>query len=159
MKTGLQIAQDLNVNWIEYVGMTLTLILTKGLPASGKSTWARQYIEQHPQTANLTKDDLRLQLADYETREAQVIRVRDVLTHHYLSSGYSVIWSDTNLNPIHEATAIALAQEYQAEVKIQDFTTIDRQECIRRDRLRPNPVGEAVINQMYEQYLSPSANR
>ena len=136
--------------------MTLTLILTKGLPASGKSTWARSYLEQFPRTANLTKDELRLQLADCETREGQVIRVRDVLTRHYLSIGYSVIWSDTNLNPIHEATAIALAQDYQAEVKIQDFTTVDRQVCIHRDRLRPNPVGEQVINQMYEQYLAPS---
>ena len=138
--------------------MTLTLILTKGLPASGKSTWARSYLEQFPQTANLTKDELRLQLADCETREEQVIRVRDVLTRHYLSIGYSVIWSDTNLNPIHEATAIALAQEYQAEVRIQDFTTVYRQVCICRDRLRPNPVGEQVINLMYEQYLAPLEN-
>ena len=155
MKTAPQAAQDLNLNSINLNSikidypMTLTLILTKGLPASGKSTWARSYIEQYPCTANLTKDELRLLLADCETREGEVIRVRDVLTRHYLSIGYSVIWSDTNLNPIHEATAIALAQEYQAELKIQDFTMVDRQECIRRDRLRPNLVGERVINQMY----------
>ena len=104
----------------------------------------------------MTKDELRLQLADDETREGEVIRVRDVLTRHYLSVGYSVIWSDTNFNPIHEEMAITIAQEYQAEFKIQDFTMVDRQECVRRDRLRANPVGEWVINQMYEQYLAPA---
>ncbi len=134
--------------------MTLKLILTKGLPASGKSTWARDYIEKYPSTANLCKDDLRLQLPASKKREGQVLKVRDLLTRHYLSDDYSVIWSDTNLNPIHEAKAIAIAQEFGAEFKIQDFTQVDRFECIRRDLLRLNSVGERVINQMYYQYLA-----
>jgi predicted kinase len=136
--------------------MTLKLILTKGLPASGKSTWAREYIEKYPTTANLCKDDLRFQLAASKKREGQVMKVRDLLTRHYLENDYSVIWSDTNLNPIHEAKAIAIAQEYNAQFKIQDFTDVDRFECIRRDLLRLNSVGERVINQMYYQYLNQS---
>ncbi len=136
--------------------MTLKLILTKGLPASGKSTWAREYIEKYPTTANLCKDDLRLQLPDSKKREGQVLKVRDLLTRHYLENDYSVIWSDTNLNPIHDAKAITIAQEYNAEFKIQDFTHVDRFECIRRDLLRLNSVGERVINQMYYQYLNQS---
>ncbi len=133
--------------------MTIKLILTKGLPASGKSTWAREYIEKYPNTANLCKDDLRLQLPASKKREGQVLKVRDLLTRHYLSEGCSVIWSDTNLNPIHETKAITIAQEFGAEFKIQDFTQVDRFECIRRDLLRLNSVGERVINQMYYQYL------
>ncbi len=133
--------------------MTLKLILTKGLPASGKSTWARDYIEKYPATANLCKDDLRLQLPASKKREGQVLAVRDLLTRHYLENDYSVIWSDTNLNPIHDIKAIAIAQEFGAEFKIQDFTQVDRFECIRRDLLRLNSVGERVINQMYYQYL------
>jgi predicted kinase len=133
--------------------MTLKLILTKGLPASGKSTWAKAYIEKHATIANLCKDDLRLQLPATKKREGDVLKVRDLLTHHYLSMGYSVIWSDTNLNPIHETKAIAIAKDYGAEVSIQDFTQVDRLECIRRDLIRPDSVGERVINQMYYQYL------
>jgi predicted kinase len=134
--------------------MTLKLILTKGLPASGKSTWAREYIEKYPTTANLCKDDLRLQLAASKKREGQVLAVRNLLTRHYLENDCSVIWSDTNLNSIHETKAIAIAAEYNAEFVIQDFTKVDRFECIRRDLLRSNSVGERVINQMYYQYLA-----
>jgi predicted kinase len=133
--------------------MTLKLILTKGLPASGKSTWARDYIERYPTTANLCKDDLRMQLPATKKREGQVIKTRDLLTRHYLGIGHSVIWSDTNLNPIHEQRAIAIAAEFQAEFKIQDFTQVDLAECIRRDLLRLNSVGESVIKEMYYQYI------
>ena len=49
--------------------MALKLILTKGLPASGKTTWAKEYIQKYPETANLCKDDLRLQLGSTNKRE------------------------------------------------------------------------------------------
>jgi predicted kinase len=137
--------------------MTLKLILTKGLPASGKTTWAREYIARHPETANLCKDELRLQLPDTNKREKRVLKVRNLLTEHYLSEGYSVIWSDTNLNPIHIQKATELAAKYQAEFVIQDFTHVDLAECIRRDLVRPNSVGQQVIAKMYYDYLDQPA--
>jgi predicted kinase len=134
--------------------MTLKLILTKGLPASGKTTWAKDYLQKNPTTANLCKDDLRLQLPATNKREKRVIAVRDVLTQHYLSEGYSVIWSDTNLNPIHTQRATELAEQYQAKLIIQDFTHIELQECVRRDLLRSNPVGQQAIAKMYYDYIA-----
>jgi predicted kinase len=133
--------------------MTLKLILTKGLPASGKTTWAKDYIARYPDTANLCKDDLRLQFPDTKKREKRILKVRDLLTEHYLSEGYSVIWSDTNLNPIHPQRATELAEKYQAELIIQDFTHVDLAECIRRDLLRPNSVGQQAIARMYYDYI------
>jgi predicted kinase len=134
--------------------VALKLILTKGLPASGKTTWAKSYLQAHPKTANLCKDDLRLQLPDSPEREDRVVKVRDLLTEHYLREGYSVIWSDTNLNPIHTKRAAELTQQHQAQLIVQDFTHVTLAECIRRDLLRPHPVGQAVIQQMYEDYLA-----
>ena len=122
--------------------MALKLILTKGLPASGKTTWAKEYIQKYPETANLCKDDLRLQLGSTNKREKRVIQVRDLLTAHYFTLGYSVIWSDTNLNPVHIRRATALAQQHQATLVIQDFTDVSLAECIRRDLIRPNSVGQ-----------------
>ena len=133
--------------------MNLKLILTRGLPASGKSTWAKNYIQKNIQTANLCKDDLRLQMADTKNREDQVIQNRDLLTENYLSKDYSVIWSDTNLNPIHITRATEIAAKYGAELVIQDFTHISLAECIKRDLLRFNSVGQQVIYKMYYDYL------
>ncbi len=133
--------------------MTLKLIVTQGLPASGKTTWAKEYLQNHPQTANLCKDDLRLQMAASKKREKHTLQVRDLLTEYYLAQGYSVIWSDTNLNPIHRQRATEFAAKYQAELVIQDFTHVPLSECIRRDLLRLNSVGQQVIQQMYYDYL------
>jgi predicted kinase len=131
----------------------MKLILTKGLPASGKTTWAKEYIQKYPETANLCKDDLRLQLGSTNKREKRVIKVRDLLTAHYFEQGYSVIWSDTNLNPVHIRRGTELAKQYQAEFVIQDFTDVPLAECIRRDLVRANSVGQQVIEQMYYEYL------
>ncbi len=132
---------------------TLKLILTKGLPASGKTTWAKEYIQKYPETANICKDDLRLQLGATNKREKRVVKVRDFLTEYYFGQGYSVIWSDTNLNPVHLKRATELAQAYQAKLVIQDFTDVPLAECIRRDLLRSNSVGQQAIEQMYYDYL------
>jgi predicted kinase len=133
--------------------MTLKLILTKGLPASGKTTWAKEYIQKHPETANLCKDDLRLQLSGTNKREKRIIKVRDLLTEYYFEQGYSVIWSDTNLNPIHLTRSTELAERYTAKLVIQDFTDVSLAECIRRDLIRANSVGQQAIEQMYYDYL------
>jgi predicted kinase len=133
--------------------MTLKLILTKGLPASGKTTWAKEYIQKYPETANLCKDDLRLQLGGTNKREKRIIKVRDLLTEYYFEQGYSVIWSDTNLNPVHLKRATELAAQYAAKFVIQDFTNVALAECIRRDLVRSNSVGQQVIEQMYYEYL------
>jgi T4 RnlA family RNA ligase len=135
---------------------TMKLILTKGLPASGKTTWAKEYIQKYPETANLCKDDLRLQLGGTNKREKRVIKVRDLLTEYYFSQGYSVIWSDTNLNPVHLRRATELAEQHQAKVSIQDFTKVELAECIKRDLVRPNSVGQQAIEQMYYDYLHQS---
>jgi predicted kinase len=134
--------------------MALKLILTKGLPASGKTTWAKEYIQKYPETANLCKDDLRLQLGSTNKREKRVIKIRDLLTEHYFELGYSVIWSDTNLNPVHIKRATELAQQHQAKLVIQDFTDVSLAECIKRDLVRANSVGQQAIEQMYYDYLN-----
>jgi T4 RnlA family RNA ligase len=133
---------------------TLKLIVTKGLPASGKTTWAREYIQKNPETANLCKDDLRLQLSGTGKREKRIVKVRDLLTEYYFEQGYSVIWSDTNLNPVHLKRAHELAEKYQAKVVVQDFTHVPLAECIKRDLIRPNSVGQEAIEQMYYDYIA-----
>lgn len=136
------------------------LILTKGLPASGKSTWAREVVAKSKGgTVGITKDDLRLMFSDTKRREKLVLLARDELTKIYLKEGLNVIWHDTNLNPAHQEKAVEIAREFNSTVSMQDFTDVNVEECIKRDGKRENSVGKHVIRAMYNQYLAHESKK
>jgi predicted kinase len=129
------------------------LILTKGLPASGKTTWANEQVAgSNGKIININKDDLRAMLhagKGSKYRESFVIEVQETLTKLAFEAGHDVIWSDTNLNPIHENRARTLSDC----VEIVDFTDVSLEKCIMRDQLRANPVGEKAIRDQYNKWL------
>jgi len=143
------------------------IILTKGLPGSGKSSWAREEVEQSKgQVVAITKDDLRKMFAPTKKREKLVLQTRDTLTEMYLHFGRDVIWHDTNFNPIHFRKAMDICTEISKYrepedkdifyVETKDFTDVPLEECIKRDLQRPNSVGEKEIKKMWRQYIKPT---
>lgn len=136
-----------------------TLIMTLGLPASGKSTWACQQLHTAPPASvvRITKDMLRLMLHDgvhEKGTEAQVLRARDALIRSFLRNGTDVIVDDTNLAEFHERQLRLIAKQMDAEFHIEDFTHVPLEVCIERDARRDASVGRAVIEQMYTAYLA-----
>ena len=134
------------------------LIMTKGLPASGKSTWAKEYLTKYPNTVRVNKDDLRAMLHNSvhsKARESFVLNVRDYIVASTLGKGLSVIVDDTNFAPKHEEALRVIAATYKAKFEIKDFTDVPLKECLERDSKRQNSVGQKVIKDMYEQYLKP----
>lgn len=131
------------------------VILTKGLPGSGKSTWAKQQcLEKGYKRVN--KDDLRdmLDAGQWSNKnEKLVLAVRDAIVKLCLERKQTVIVDDTNLSPDHEQTMREIAAAYDAVCTIEDFTHVPLEECIKRDQNRPNYVGEKVIKRMYNKYL------
>lgn len=136
----------------------LTCILTRGLPGSGKSTWALDMIRKHPgQYKRISKDDLRFMLDASKwskSNERFVLQARDTLILAALAADYHVIADDTNLNNKHEHHIRELVKG-QATVEIKDFTDVPLDVCIRRDLERPQSVGERVIRDMHRHYLQP----
>lgn len=134
------------------------VILTKGLPGSGKTKWANELIDAHPNAyKRVNKDSLR-EMLDHSRwsgdAEKFVLTVRDAIILAALEEGKHVIVDDTNLHPKH-MTRIEQLVRGKAEVKIQDFTEVPIEECIRRDLDRPKSVGEKVIRDMHKQFLAP----
>jgi predicted kinase len=131
----------------------LTLTLCKGLPASGKSSWAKEQVALDPETVVVTKDDIRdmLHIKDWNyDKEKEVVRRRDFLIAQALSKGRNTISCDTNLAPKHEAALRQIAKRYKAVFEVKSFLDVPLEECIRRDSLRENSVGEKVIRDMAE---------
>ena len=141
------------------------VILTRGLPASGKSTWAKMQVDAHPgQYKRVNKDDLRAMLDNGQwskQNEKMVLEVRDFIIRASLRRGCHVIVDDTNLSSRHERHIRQLVSVINSEqgtfhtVVVKDFTDVPLETSIERDANRINPVGEKVIRGMYKQFLKP----
>lgn len=138
--------------------MSKKCIILKGLPASGKSTWAKELVAQYPGHYKIiNKDSLRAMLDGgkwSKGNEQFILKARDMLILLALEEGYHVIVDDTNLHSKHEQTIKELVKG-KALVEIQDFTDVPLETCLERDRNRPNYVGEKTIKDMYRQFLQP----
>lgn len=133
------------------------IIMLKGLPASGKSTWAKQKVQGNGNFIRISKDDIRESIFGGWTqkREKYVLAMRDALIKEGIRLGKNVIVDDTNLNPIHEAHFREMAKELGVGLEINDsFLKVDIEECVERDLKRLNSVGQRVIYKMYYDYLA-----
>jgi predicted kinase len=142
--------------------MSKVLIL-KGLPASGKSTFARKLLrgdihDLRGKWVRTNKDELRAMLHDsYWSKENErlVVAIRDLIIIESLAAGFNVVVDDTNLHPKHEKDITDLVASFKPDVDVK-FFEIDVKEAIKRDLKRPVSVGEKVIRGMHKQFLQPT---
>lgn len=133
----------------------MKIIILKGLPGSGKSTWAKEYIQKNPEFVRVNKDSIREMIAGYPLKtEGLVLRLRNRFIQEALNSGKSVIVDDTNFHPKHEEYFRALVDASKGEVELEvKFFDTPLKDCIANDLKRARSVGEAVIRKMHNQYL------
>jgi predicted kinase len=145
------------------------LIMCKGLPGSGKSTWAANQVEQSYKDKNpmtpathvvVNKDSIRRQLESTgwtwsPKNEKEVENIRDNNIKTFLKMNLTVISDDTNLAPKHEKQLRKLAMEACAEFEVKSFLHVPIETCIERDSKREGKarVGEKVILDMHNKYL------
>lgn len=141
----------------------LKVIFTKGLPGSGKSTWAREFLEKNHGWVRVNRDDLRNMRGAYwvPKQEDLITEWQRSLIQIAFYNNLNVIVDDTNLNPKYFKQLFDYCMHYDnghknygnVEIKIQDFTDVPIEECIKRDLKRPNSVGEYVIRRMYNSHI------
>ena len=136
----------------------MKLIMTRGLPASGKSTWAKEQVRKgNGSVVRVNKDDLRAMVHAgiwSKNHEKFTVKLRDMFVVEAFNNKKSVIVDDTNFAPEHEKALRALASVWGAEFEIKDFTHVPLQVCLERDADRTvGRVGRKVIMDMYEKYL------
>lgn len=130
------------------------LTIMRGLPASGKSTAAKEAISKDPKTKRVNRDLLREMLHNNVftgKNEGVTVEVEKSIVTELLKGGNSVIVDDCNLSEHHAQMWLAVAVANGAEFKqIRVDTPWD--ECIKRDADRERSVGEHTIKQMALQY-------
>ena len=137
----------------------IELILTMGLPASGKTSWTLERVKRGGgKVVHVSRDSIRMGIYGQPQLEASdeslVSSMQISLVRSLLAAKKTVIVDDTNLSLRALELFYALAQEFEGSVKIriQPFQ-VPVKTCIERDSLRANPVGEKVILNMSKRYM------
>lgn len=128
------------------------LIILKGLPACGKSTYAKELVDKGYKRVN--KDEIRLMVDNGKWSKANEKLVQDIefkMVVDFLEKGHNVVVDDTNFAWVD--FWIRTADENNAsEWEVKEFDT-SLGECIDRDIKRDKSVGADVINKMFEKYI------
>jgi len=137
------------------------LVILRGLPASGKTTWTRNFIARelalgNTKVVNVCRDDLRAMHGLGKTPsdfEGMITVLQHTMIRTGLKEGCTVLSSDTNLKARHVKELLKIAALFNAAVEYVDFD-VPLDECIKRDALRFGSVGEAVIKSFHDRYMS-----
>ena len=133
----------------------MKLILTVGISASGKTTWA----ESQKNIVNINRDNIRFSVvqpgSDWSTykfnkkNEKRVTELELNAATEVTKFGSDIIISNTNLNSKTREFWKDFAKHHNYEFEIKEFP-ITLEEAIKRDNLRQNGVGEQVIRKQYQ---------
>ena len=141
------------------------IIFCKGLPASGKTTWSKQYCKDNNNFVRLNKDDLREELQYLNSSNSWdntfsdlVLNTQRLRGYSLLKEGKSIIIDDTNFSNIHWEYWSNIAKEMNISIEIKYFDTpVD--ECVDRDKHREKSIGESVIRDMYKKYVKHNISK
>jgi predicted kinase len=144
-----------------------TIVITRGLPASGKTTWALAWLAEDPEKrARANRDDLRAAMFGAtgvldRAREDLVTEAQRAIVRGALRGGRDVVVDDTNLRARYARAWVDLAVAEGADWRVQDFTDVPVDECIARDAARAargeRAVGGDVIGTMNTKFLNGRA--
>ena len=131
------------------------IIITRGLPASGKSFFAKQWVLEDPEhRVRINQDGIRLMLGKYwvPSREPLVSHIQQEAICRAMSLGLDIVLDNTNLNPKVLKTITDVANINKYDVEYKDFFDTPLSTCIERDKHRELQVTEKVIRGFFEKY-------
>ena len=137
------------------------IIITQGIQGSGKSNWAKQWVEEDPiHRVRWNNDDCRRMCGPYwiTERESFITSIRHTFIHKAMIDNKDIVVDDMNLNTKTTDYYEKIVKAYNDQntdkyvLEYKQFFDVSVEECIRRDSFRDNPVGEQVIRSTYKRY-------
>lgn len=134
-----------------------TVYFLRGLPASGKSTFAKKLMKENHHVRRVNKDLIRLMLFGdnkwSKSKEELVKNVEFESAIAILDAGYDLIVDNTHFNNAHELKYRELSDDYNALFQLVDFSNVSIEDCLRRDHLREDKTNYQVILGMAQKYV------
>lgn len=144
----------------------MEIIIMRGLPASGKTTWTKNFIKENWKTHKVvSRDYIRELLHDGvenwewdEKFERLVKKIEDLIIISTLWEGYNIIVDDTNLkeSDIEHITEQARLVYPNIDVRIVDLRDVPLEVCIERDKNREGTLGEELLRKIYRERIENS---
>ena len=145
--------------------MSRVFYVVRGLPGSGKTTYAKEWVKEDPEhRARFNRDDLRdmVHAGVYigKGTEYQIVHYQQVLIREALSLGNDVVCDDTNLNDETVDRLVLAARSVVGVLShIIDFRHVPLEVCVARDVARGikggNMIGREVIEDMSNREIWP----
>lgn len=138
------------------------LVITRGLPASGKSRWAMAWGSIGDRVV-IERDMIRLDIMGMQTtkgtqqQEDLVTKLQRSMVEQALCSGWSVCVADTNLPQSRAREWAALAAQCHAEFRVADHSHVPLEDCLRWNATRTGTVKfvpESVIIDMHQRFIA-----
>jgi predicted kinase len=131
------------------------IILTIGVPASGKSTWAKDFVKYKSEKhVRVCRDDYRMMLSQAQQLDRKGENLVTELVNSAIAAAanarYNVIVDATNLNLKYLEPTIDFCQKY-GDVKFRLFD-ISLEKAKERDKAREASVGDVVMDKMWKQF-------
>lgn len=145
------------------------LYMMIGIPGCGKSTFAKEFVNSHPNTSIVSRDKIRLSLLKpedaYFSKEKEVYQLFSAIIYNKLRTGTNVIADATHLNiGARRKLITTLALDYKFSQDNYDiiYVWIDTplSVCIERDKLRTGRehVTAEKIREMLSWFKAPKEN-
>jgi predicted kinase len=137
------------------MGKSKEVKLLIGIPASGKSTWAKEFIKKSTSKwVRVCRDDYRFMLkdvpfCDFDVEKMITKLVQDAIVTS-LNNGFNILVDQTNVKVKYLNDFINFLED-KADVTFQIFD-IDYETALERDKNRERSVGEDVLKRMFNDY-------
>lgn len=134
--------RDLDPDCEVYDDTRLEVIVTSGLPATGKDYWISRHAADLPV---ISLDAIRRELGvSPEADQGAVVSRAKEQARAHLRAATPFVWNATNVTRPMRAQLFAMMEDYRASTRIV-YTETTWDELLRRNRARDNPVPEAVL--------------
>lgn len=134
----------------------IEIILTKGIQASGKSTWARQEVLKNPNEWIRINNDLLREMfnSSYYSldNESFLLKTRNLLIKEAIKNNKNIIIDNLNFDKKHFNDVVKIAKTSSKDVKISEKCFyIELEEAIERDSKRTGTahVGADIIKKWW----------
>lgn len=136
-------------------------IITVGISASGKTTFANKLVDSG-EWVDVNRDWIRFNMvspgkdwSNYKfdpKKENEVTKIQEMMVSEAFFNDKNVIISDTNLNPKTLEKWKKVLSDLCYDVEVKEFP-VSFEEAVKRDNLRPNGVGKDVIYAQWQKWL------